>query len=409
MNIVFRLAWRNLWRQPRRTWLTMGAMIFSNVLLIFMMSFQFGMYGLMIENTLKILTGHVQVQAPGYLDDQKMRQTVPNIIPLADTIRAGLNSQTVAARAQTFVLASSEDRTYGIAIYGVEPQFETRVSSIPGLIRDGRYLRTDGVDEIVLGSLLARNLRVGLGDEITLLGSGLDGSFAAAVVDVVGVFSSGVKELDRNVAEVSLTNFQDVFFMDGAGHQISIVGADLDVVPQLQTDVVNLIPAEDNLLVLDWTRLQPGVKQAIQADMGSSFFMYFILVVLVSFSVLNTQLMSVLERTKEFGIVMALGLKPGRLGRLVVLETALMGLMGTWLGILLGAILTVWIGTIGVSLPGMDEMAVQFNLPARMYPQLSALSLFAGPFIVFLFTMLASIYPAVRLRWLHPVAAMRAV
>ncbi len=383
--------------------------MFSNLLLIFMMSFQFGMYGLMIENTLKIFTGHVQVQAPGYIDDKKMRQTVSDIIPLANSIRAGLGSDTVAARAQTFALASSDDRSYGIAIYGVEPAFEVNVSNIPGLISSGRYLEDGSAAEIVIGEVLARNLRVELGDEITLLGTGVDGSFAAAVVDVVGIFSSGAKDIDRNIAEISLEQFQDTFFMEGAGHLISIVGADLDSVEQLKADVTILLPDSEGFVVHDWNVLQPGVKQAIQADMGSSFFMYFILVVLVSFSVLNTQLMSVLERTREFGIVMALGLKPGRLGRLVVLETAMMGLMGTALGILAGALLTAWVGTVGFTIPGMDEMAAQFNLPSRMYPQITTLSLLAGPVIVFLFTMLASIYPAVRLRWLHPVEAMRTV
>ena len=386
----------------------MGAMIFSNILLVFMMSFQFGMYGLMIENTLKILTGHVQVQAPGYLDDKKMRQTVPNIVPLAKSLRRTLQNERVAARGQAFVLASSDDRSYGIVIYGVESEFEPKVSSIPGLVSDGRYLNDDDAAEIIIGSVLARNLRVTVGDELTLLGSGVDGSFAATVVEIVGVFASGIKDIDRNIAEIPIGLFQETFFMAGAGHQISIVGDDLDSVPALQSEVGSLLPAADDLVVHDWSELQPGVKQAIQADMGSAFFMYFILVVLVAFSVLNTQLMSVLERTREFGIVMSLGLKPGRLGRLVVLETALMGLMGTAIGILAGAALTALVGTVGFTLPGMDEMAAQFNLPARMFPQASALSLFAGPLVVFLFTMLASIYPAVRLHWLHPVAAMRA-
>jgi len=386
----------------------MGAMIFSNILLVFMMSFQFGMYGLMIENTLKIFTGHIQVQAPGYLDDKKMRQTVPGIVPLADSLRRTLQNDRVAARGQAFALASSDDRSYGIAIFGVESQFEPKVSSIPGLISDGRYLNDNDAAEIIIGSVLARNLRVTVGDEITLLGSGVDGSFAAAVVEIVGVFSSGIKDIDRNIAEIPLGLFQDTFFMEGAGHQISIVGDDLDSVSELQSEVRALLPATDDLVVHDWSELQPGVKQAIQADMGSAFFMYLILVVLVAFSVLNTQLMSVLERTREFGIVMSLGLKPGKLGRLVVLETALMGLMGTFIGMLAGAAITAWVGTVGFTLPGMDEMAAQFNLPARMFPQVSALSLFAGPLIVFLFTLLASIYPAVRLHWLHPVAAMRA-
>ena len=112
MNIILRLAWRNLWRHPRRTWLTTGAMVFSNVLLVFMISLQFGMYGLMIDNTLQSFTGHMQVQAPGYIDDSKMRQVVPDAIPLATSIRQEIGQKMAAARGAAFALASSEDRSY---------------------------------------------------------------------------------------------------------------------------------------------------------------------------------------------------------------------------------------------------------------------------------------------------------
>jgi ABC-type lipoprotein release transport system permease subunit len=405
MNIVLRLAWRNLWRHARRTWLTIGAMVFSNTLLVFMISFQFSMYALMIDNSLRIFTGHMQVQAPGYNDDQKMRQVVPDVRPLAEQLRSDLESNTVAARGWAFGLASSEARTYGIGIYGVEPEFEGRVSNIPGLIEEGRFLGQIDAMEIVIGSILARNLRVGVGDEITLLGSGLDGSFAAAVLVVVGIFESGVKEVDRNIAEMPLGAFQDVFYMNGAGHQVVIQAPTLDDAPALQGQVAAGLP--DGLVVHDWTVLQPGLKQAIQADMSSAFFMYGILVILVAFSVLNTQLMSVLERTHEFGVVMALGMKPGRLGRLVMLETALMGLLGLLLGSAAGALLTFWLSVNGLSYPGMEEMAANFNLPGRVYPQVSFMKTFFGPAIVFLFTLLAAVYPAWRLRRLHPVEAMR--
>jgi putative ABC transport system permease protein len=128
----------------------------------------------------------------------------------------------------------------------------------------------------------------------------------------------------------------------------------------------------------------------------------------VAFSVLNTQLMSVLERTHEFGITMALGIAPGRLGRIVFLETAFMGLVGVALGALLGGIVTEWFGYRGFSYPGMEDMAVNFNLPSRFYPQATLLSLLLGPVIVFAGGMLAAIYPAFRLHWLQPVEAMRA-
>ncbi|NQV87053.1 MAG: ABC transporter permease [Woeseiaceae bacterium] len=409
MSIVFRLAWRNLWRHPRRTWLTTGAMVFSNILLVFMISLQFGMYGLMIDNALQVFTGHVQVQASGYNEDKKMRQIVPDIIPLANSIRATLNSETVAARGWAFALASSEDRSFGIGIYGVEPEFEAQVSNIPGLVSDGRYLETDSAAEIVVGSVLARNLHVKVGDELTLLGSGLDGSFAAAVVNIVGIFDSGVSDIDRNIAEIPLGLFQETFFMEGGGHQIVVVGDGLETVPVIQSTVQTLLSDDPELVVLDWNEIQPGLKQAIQADMSSSFFMYLVLVILVSFSVLNTQLMSVLERTREFGIVMAIGLRPGQLGRLVLLETAMMGLIGAVLGAAAGGLLTSWFTSQGLAFPGMDEMAARFNLPARMYPEVNVLTLSAGPAVVFVFTMLAAIYPALRLRWQNPVDAMRVV
>jgi ABC-type lipoprotein release transport system permease subunit len=407
VNLVLRLAWRNLWRQPRRTWLTTGAMVFSNVLLVFMISLQFGMYRLMIENSLQAFTGHMQVQARGYIDDKKMRQTVPDIVALAEELRSKLNSDAVAARGTAFALASSEDRSYGIAVFGVEPQFESRVSNIPGLVSEGRYLEGNDAAEIVIGAVLARNLKVEVGDEVTLLGSGKDGSFAAVVADIVGIFDSGVAELDRTIAEMPLGLFQDVFYMRGSGHQVVVNAPRLGQVAELKQKVAGLLPEDQDLVVQDWDALLPGLKQAIQADISSAVFMYGVLVILVAFSVLNTQLMSVLERTHEFGIVLALGLKPGRLGRLVMLETALMGLIGLALGALIGGAVTAWLGVHGFTMPGMDEMGAKFNLPSRLHPNVTIASLLSGPLVVFLFSLLASVYPALRLRRLQPVEAMR--
>ncbi len=407
MNIVLRLAWRNLWRHSRRTWLTIGAMVFSNMLLVFMISLQFGMYGLMIDNSLKVFTGHMQVQAPGYNDDQKMRQVVPQVADLAASLRENLGSDEIAARGSAFGLASSAERSYGIAVYGVEPDYEPLVSNIPGLVAEGRFFDDTNAMEVVIGATLARNLRVTLGDEITLLGSGVDGSFAAAVLTIVGIFDSGVPDLDRNIAEMPLAAFQEVFYMNGAGHQVVLFTDSLRNVETMRQRVEGLLPEDSELVVHDWDVLQPGLKQAIQADISSAFFMYAILVILVAFSVLNTQLMSVLERTREFGIVMALGLRAGRLGRLVMLETALMGFLGLILGAIAGTLLTSWFTANGLSIPGMEEMAAQFNLPARVFPRVNLLTAFLGPFVVFVFTLLAAAYPALRLHKLGIVDAMR--
>ena len=383
-------------------------MVFSNALLVFMISLQFGMYDLMIDNTLKSFTGHVQVQAPGYKDDQKIRQVVRGADDIAVSLRETLAIDSVAVRSAAFVLLSSEDRSYGVQLFGVDPAFEPKVSSIPGLVVEGEFPTGRDAQEIVIGDVLARNLKVGLGDEVTLLGSGRDGSFAAAVATVVGIFSSGVADIDRSIAELPIGFFNDVFYMEDAAHSVVVLAPALSVVDSYVTDIEALLPAGEPLVVHDWEALQPGLKQAIQADISSAFFMYGVLVILVAFSVMNTQLMSVLERTHEFGVVMSLGLTPGRLGRLVILETALMGFAGLLLGALVGGLITLWFNQNGFSYPGMDQMAASFNLPSRFYPEVTLYGLFLGPTVVFAGSILAAVYPALRLHWLQPVEAMQA-
>ncbi len=401
------LAWRNIWRQPRRTWLTTGAMIFSNVLLVFMISIQFGMYQVLIENNLKIFTGHLQIQASGYNDEPRMHKSLPNITSLADSVRRQLNSSLVAARAEGFALVSSEERSYAVQVVGVQPAFEPLVSSLPGLIKQGRYLNDNHGAEVVVGSALARNLKLDIGDELTLMGTGRDGSFAADVVTLVGIFESGVSEVDRQFMQMPLGRFQEMFSMNGQGHSVVILSNDFHQLDKLEVSLSALMAERPSAVLLDWNELLPGLQQSIDADMISAWFMYAVLVVLVSFSVLNTQLMSVLERTREFGIVMALGLTPSQLSRLVILEALLMAAIGLVIGVGIGALIVLYFSSQGFSVPGMEAAMAQYNLPGRLYPSLDWLPLLLGPVTVFVGCILASIYPAMRLYMLQPVAAMR--
>ncbi|MCG6969645.1 MAG: FtsX-like permease family protein [Gammaproteobacteria bacterium] len=418
MGINLTLAWRNLWRHPRRTGLTLAAIVFSDVLLVWMIALQLGQYDMMIDNTLQSFTGHVQIQAHGYLDNPQMRRTVPDAIELAAHIRQELhntNSHTeakinahVSARAMGFALVSSEKRSYGAQIAGVQPQYEPQVSVIPGLIQQGRYLSGPDREEAVIGSVMARNLKAGIGDELTLLGSGKDGSFAAAVVPIVGIYESGNTELDRQLVQLPLRYFQDVFSMRGSAHSIVVTATSHEQTQNLTARLRNLIH-DDNLDVVNWERLQPGLKQAIQADFSTAWLMYGVLVALVAFSVLNTFLMSVLERTREFGIMLALGVTPGKVGRLVWTESFFMAVTGMLFGIAAGAAFTTYFVIHGFSYPGMEELASKFNLPDRFYPALNSVSLLLGPGVIFIATLLAALWPATRIHLLKPVEAMQAV
>jgi ABC-type lipoprotein release transport system permease subunit len=407
-NTTTLLAWRNIWRHPRRTLLTIAAMVFADVLLIFMLGLQFGQYRMMIDNSLAIFTGQMQVQAEGYNDEPHMYRSITAADALAQDIRERTQLDAVATRGYGFALVSSESRTLGVQISGVDPLHEPRVSTIPGLISQGRYLGEVDSNEIVIGSTLARNLKIKPGDELTVLGNGRDGSIAATVAPVVGIYESGSRDMDRHMLSMPLDTFREVFSMDDQAHSI-IIGGARDQADSIAAAARAALQQRESLVLLDWETLMPGLKQAIQADFTSAWFMYAVLIVLVAFGMLNTMLMSVLERTHEFGILLALGVGHGKLARMIVTESVALATIGMLFGIACGVLLVGYFFFNGFSFPGMEAMGERFNIPSVLYPEISIRSLLPGPLAVFIATLLASLYPILRMRKLHPIEALQAV
>ncbi|WP_096087719.1 ABC transporter permease [Agaribacterium haliotis] len=409
------LAWRNLWRHRRRTWLTVGSMIFSNLLLIFAISLQLSTYEQMIKNSLRAFSAPLQLQKTGYNVDQKMRLALNNGKLLVASLSEAFPKLAIAPRAQAFVLGASETRSLGIAVAGVDKTAETRLSSIPTSMLRGAYL-TGRAGEVVIGEALARSLQIDIGDELTLLGSGYDGSFAAAVQTVSGIFRTGVIELDKSVVQINWSDFDAIFFMGARVHSIALAPDSLNELARYQQSLQAFIDTSDiktqshntELELLNWQALHPEIKQSIEADFASAWFMYAVLIALVAFSVLNTQLMSVLERTREFGIMMAIGCSNGVLVRLIVIENFLLAGLGFVLGLVAGGALVFYFSHAGLVLSGMEEAAALYNVPSTLYPQLSPLALLLGPSVLLLFCLLASLYPALRLIRLQPIMAMRA-
>ncbi|MEN8206502.1 MAG: FtsX-like permease family protein [Pseudomonadota bacterium] len=402
------LAWRNIWRHPRRTILTIAAMVFADTLLVFMLGLQFGQYRMMIDNSLRIFTGQMQVQASGYYDEPHMYRSIPAADRLAQAIRDNAELDAVSPRAYGFALVSSDTRTIGAQVSGVDPQHEPRVSTIPGLIKQGRYLGSRTDNEIVVGSILARNLKISPGDELTLLGNGRDGSIAATVAPVVGIFESGTRDIDRQMLSMPIDTFRDVFSMGDQAHSI-IIGGDREQADRIANGTNTALHENDDLVLLSWEALLPGLKQAIQADFASAWFMYAVLIVLVAFGMLNTMLMSVLERTHEFGILLALGVRHGKLGRMIITESAVLALTGMLIGMLTGGLVIWYFLVNGFTYPGMEEMGERFNIPSMLYPEVSIRSLLPGPLAVFIATILASLYPIWHLRKLRPIEALQTV
>jgi len=411
MDNLLRLAWRNLWRNKRRTWLTVSAIAFITLLMVFLITLQLGSYDLMIDSSLRIFTGQMQVQREGYLEKPQIRTVIPDARDLAQRLRAdpALARIGVAVRAQAFALASSANRSFGVQVVGSEPDFEPTVSTLPHQIKTGRWLNGLRAQEVVLGSTLAQNLRIQVGDELTLLGAAMDGSVAATVLPVVGIFESGMVDLDRVTVTVPLETFQEIFGMGRNAHAIVLLAPDLKQLPTIHAKVEREVPPTPRLVVLDWERLIPGLKQLTQADWTTGWFMYIALIAVVTFSILNTFIMSVLERTREFGIMLALGATPLRIGSLVFTETVLLALLGLGIGIGLGVAVAGFLSVYGFTYPGLKELMGQYGLPGLIYPQLSMTSILLGPVVILVFILVAALYPALRIRKLEAVEAIHAV
>ena len=405
--MLARLAWRNLWRQPIRTGLSMVGMAFTALLLVFMLSFQFGSYDTMKTGMLGINDGFGQLQVPGYRDDPDIGKAIhaPDRV-LAEL--AGVRGVSAAApRAQGFGLLANGERSFAAAINGIDPAREARVARLPSMIAKGRGLSGMNAGEIVLGDALARNLRLEIGDRVTLLGTGADGSVAADVLELVGIFDSGVAEIDRQLAQMPLGRFQETFLMEGAVNSIALRGERLaDIIGA--EPALRALAARHGLVYLDWGEIQPAIRQAIRLDLSTAMLMYATLVIVVVFIILNTLYMSVLERTREFGVLLALGMRPGQVGRMVWLEMVFLSLGGTGIGLVLGIIVTGWVQQVGINFESMQEIWAQFGLPGRLYPAMTPARVLAGPLVIVLAIAALGVIPYRRVLRLTPVSAMAA-
>ena len=392
--------------------LTICAIIFASTLLIFMLSFQLGSYGTMINASVRIHTGHIQVQAKGYQEKKSKRLVVPDPSAVGELMDGIPEVDAYTFRANAFSLASSRERTYGILVIGVDPVRESQVSTLKKLIRQGSYLAEGDTNQALVGQLLAKNLHVGLGDEVTILGQGRDGSIAATVVKIMGIYSSGMDDFDRSSIHIPLDLFQDVYAMEGAVHEVVAVGTALKHVSEMKKAVwagLRKLDQSDPLVALDWDELMPGLLQAIEIDLVSGIIFWFILIVVVAFSILNTFLMAIFERTREFGVLMAIGTTPGRLTRLLLIESTAMTMIGIGIGTICGCLLTWYFQVYGLNLGGASELMSQYGISGRMYPRLSLITALSGPGGVLIITVLTALYPAFKVRRLKPVEAMRAV
>ena len=401
------LAWRNIWRQPHRTVLSLSSIALAGTITIFLLALQQGAYGTMKENVLHLIDGFAQIQPRGYASDPDLRKTIAKPGALMAKLDALPAVTASAPRATTYVILSNGTRSYGAAVFGVDPAREIGISNLGTTITNGRYLKPEDKGVVVVGTGLARNLKLAIGDKLTMLGSARDGTVAADVLGVAGIFSTGAPELDRQAVEMPLVRFQSDFAAEDRANTIAVSGQRLADI-QASLRALGELAQKYGLVVRDWTELEPALHDVILLDASFSILLYVSLIVIVVFIILNTLLMSVLERTHEFGMLMAIGMRPAQIGRMVWLELLFLAGVGTTIGITLGVGITSWVARVGLPFPGAEALFSQWHMPSTLYPQIDLTSALAGPMAIALSIVVAGIVPYVRVRRLQPVSAMRA-
>ena len=404
--MLLALAWRNLWRRPQRTVLSLVSIAIVSGLLVFVLSFQDGVYSTMKETTLRIFDGYAQLQPDGYADDPRLELAISHPDDVARAAE-GVGGITAAApRVNGFAILANGSRSYAAAVVGVDPESEARISTIASRISDGRYLKPGDTNQAILGDVLAKNLDVKVGGRLTMLGSARDGSVAADVLTVAGLYHSGIPDLDRSILEMPLARAQDAFGMEGAVNTIVLGGPSLGAVNQA-LPALDAIGRRNGVAVRDWQAMEPAMRDAIDLKYATSMLFYASLVVVVAFIILNTLLMSVLERTREFGMLLALGMRSGQIGAMVWIELLGLALLGSAIGVVIGAAVTLWLQHEGIVMPIDPKVMAQFGMPTRLYPALTAFSAFAGPGALLLTILVGGLAPYFRVARLTPAIAMR--
>ncbi len=240
-----------------------------------------------------------------------------------------------------------------------------------------------------------------------MLGSARDGSVAADVLQVAGIYHSGIPDLDRTILEMPFARAQDTFQMQDAANTIALGGPSLSSVDRA-LPVLKTLAERTGVSVRDWQDMEPAMRDAIDLKYATSMLFYVSLVLVVAFIILNTLLMSVLERTREFGMLLALGMRPGQIGAMVWIELLALALIGCAVGVTIGGAVTLWLQVVGIVFPIDPKLLAQFGMPSRLYPSLSLFSALAGPSALMAAIAIGGLVPFMRVLRLTPALAMRA-
>lgn len=395
------LSVRNLTRNRWRSLLSVGGIAVATALIIWTQCMTDAWMVLMVEGAIGVELGHVQVHSNEYADEQLLFHTMDEEPEQTDAIRALPGVAGVTQRLYSYGLLGHETHSNVARIIGVQPDSEAAVSGIDTKIREGRWLSTapasvPGPREAVLGKGIAEQLVVTLGEELVVFLSAADGSLGNDVLEVVGIVGTGNSNLDRMAVYAHREDVQYLTALDGRVHELAIVLHD-GVQPE---DVKASVAAATPHTVRTWKEIVPELDQIVELADGQMIIMYLIIFLIAGLGILNSMRMAVLERRREFGVLMAVGMTPGRLARLVVGETVALVAAGGLVGALLGLAVSGYHAVVGFdmgSLGGGEEMSYMgMTFSDRLYFVVTPEAVLQPLVAVIFVALLCGLWPALK-------------
>lgn len=326
-----KIAWRNLWRNKKRTLITVASVFFGVIMSTLMSSMQEGSYSAMVDNVVKFYSGYLQVQSYEYWENKTINNTFELTEELLQKVSEADRITHVAPRLESFALASTENESRGTILFGINPEKEEEITGISKWLSSGEMLRS-GDNGLLIASGLAQYLQLELHDTLVLLGQGYHGVSAAGKYPIKGIVDLPTPDLNRQMVYMDLGICQEFFSADNMLTSLIVMVKDPYDLPHARHSLKKII--HEPYRLMSWDEMQPELKQMIEADRAGGTIMKGILYIIIGFGILGTITMMLAERRREMGVMVAIGLQRARLGIILFYETILIGIVGVICGFL---------------------------------------------------------------------------
>lgn len=403
---ILRMAWRNLWRNGRRTLVTVGAMTLALWAMVLYTSLMQGMLGSMESTLLDVELGDFQIHADGYRERPSIWERIEDPDAVLEALdRTGLRS---TARLLGGALVASGDASTGALLKGLRPDRDAQVSDVHQRLDRGEWLDPADASGVVLGYRLARTLGIDVGDELIALSQATDGSMANDLFRVRGVLQSLSEETDRATVFLVEDQFRSFFALEDGAHQVIVrsgEGQTLDAAGEMAQEAIATSAPEAE--VKSWRDLLPGLANMFDSAQAAVQVVAFVVYVVIAIMILNAMLMAVFERIREFGVLKAIGVSPRRVLALILTEGALQAALAIAIG-LVASLPTLWfVTTRGIDVGPLGGTAIMGVSMDRIWTGAVSPATIAGPVFILLFIVgLAVLFPAFKAARISPIEAI---